>query len=74
MDEAAKYRWIAQHVLPLEGEVRLWLRAHMRSLTAADIDDVIQEAYARLWPAESCCCLGSRSARFALERACSRYV
>jgi RNA polymerase sigma-70 factor (ECF subfamily) len=52
MDEAAKYRWIGAHILPLEGEVRLWLRAHVRSLSAADIDDVIQESYARLWPAE----------------------
>lgn len=52
MDEAAKYRWIAQHILPLEAEVRLWLRAHMRSLTIADIDDLIQESYVRLWPAE----------------------
>ncbi len=52
MNEAAKYRWIAQNVLPLEGEVRNWLRAHVRSLGLSDIDDIVQEAYAKLWTAE----------------------
>jgi RNA polymerase sigma-70 factor (ECF subfamily) len=52
MDESAKHRWIAQNILPIEREVRSWLRLRMRSLGGADIDDVIQEAYARLWTAE----------------------
>lgn len=52
MDDAAKYRWIAQNILPIEREVRSWLRARMRSLNAPDIDDVIQESYARLWTVE----------------------
>ncbi len=50
--EAARYRWIATQILPFEGEVRGWLKAHLRSLSASDVDDVIQEAYARIWAAE----------------------
>lgn len=52
MNESAKYRWIAQNVLPLESEIRGWLRLHVRSLSAADVDDLVQEAYARMWGAE----------------------
>jgi RNA polymerase sigma factor (sigma-70 family) len=52
MDEGAKHRWIAHNILPIEREVRSWLRTRTRSLSAPDIDDVIQEAYARLWTAE----------------------
>jgi RNA polymerase sigma factor (sigma-70 family) len=47
--ESSRHAWIASEVLPHEGEVRGWLRRHAYSLTRADIDDVIQEAYARLW-------------------------
>lgn len=52
MDRDARLRWIASHILPLEPEVRGWLRSHARTLGAADVDDLIQEAYARLWSAE----------------------
>lgn len=52
MDEREKHRWIATHILPLEAEVRGWLRRHVHSLTSADADDLIQEAYARLWDAD----------------------
>jgi RNA polymerase sigma-70 factor (ECF subfamily) len=52
MDEQARYQWIAAHILPYEGEVRGWLRRHVRTLTASDVDDLLQEAYARLWPAD----------------------
>src|ERR1700722_12407975 len=44
-----RHRWIATHILPHEAEVRGWLRRHVHSLTPADADDLIQEAYARLW-------------------------
>lgn len=44
--------WIASHILPLEGEVRGWLARHARTLGRADVDDVIQEAFARLWSAD----------------------
>lgn len=52
MDEQARYRWIAAHILPYEAEVRGWLRRHMHSLGSADVDDIVQEAYSRLWLAD----------------------
>jgi len=44
-----RHQWIADHILPWEAEVRRWLSRYTRSLFADDIDDLIQEAYARLW-------------------------
>jgi RNA polymerase sigma factor (sigma-70 family) len=52
MDEQARYLWMATHILPYEGEVRGWVRRHVRTLSAADVDDLLQEAYARLWPGD----------------------
>lgn len=52
MDDETRYRWLATHILPCEGEVRLWLQKHVPSLRAADHDDLIQEAYARIWEAD----------------------
>jgi RNA polymerase sigma factor (sigma-70 family) len=49
LDNRARHLWIATHILPLEGEVRGWLRRHVHSLRDTDADDLIQEAYARLW-------------------------
>jgi RNA polymerase sigma factor (sigma-70 family) len=51
MDDDARLHWVASHILPLESELRGWLRAHARTVTRADADDLIQEAYARLWTA-----------------------
>jgi RNA polymerase sigma-70 factor (ECF subfamily) len=48
VDDAAKYRWLATHILPHESDVRGWLVRHVRTLSRADADDLIQEAYARL--------------------------
>jgi RNA polymerase sigma-70 factor (ECF subfamily) len=44
-----RHQWIADHILPWEAEVRRWLGRYSRTLFADDIDDLIQEAYARLW-------------------------
>jgi RNA polymerase sigma-70 factor (ECF subfamily) len=52
MDDNARLHWVASHILPLEPELRGWLRAHARTLSRADTDDLIQEAYARLWSAD----------------------
>jgi RNA polymerase sigma factor (sigma-70 family) len=52
VDEQARYRWIAAQILPYEREIRGWVRRHVRTLAPADIDDLLQEAYARLWVAE----------------------
>lgn len=51
MDEQARYRWIAANVFPLETQARRWLSRHVRSLSRHDIDDLIQEAYSRIWSA-----------------------
>jgi RNA polymerase sigma factor (sigma-70 family) len=48
MDDEARYRWIADNVLPFEQEVRRWLRRKARVLTTHDLDDLVQEAYAHL--------------------------
>lgn len=52
VDETMRLRWISLHILPVEPEVRGWLRAHARTLDRADIEDAIQEAYARIWTAD----------------------
>lgn len=52
MVDQDRLRWIAANILPLEGEVRSWLRLHAASLNAADVDDLIQESYARLWKSQ----------------------
>jgi RNA polymerase sigma factor (sigma-70 family) len=52
LDEPARHLWIAAHILPHEAEVRGWLRRHVHTLSRADADDLIQEAYARLWLAD----------------------
>jgi RNA polymerase sigma-70 factor (ECF subfamily) len=52
LDEQAHYRWIASHILPLEVQARRWLSRHVRSLSQHDIDDLIQEAYSRIWTAD----------------------
>jgi RNA polymerase sigma factor (sigma-70 family) len=54
MEEAIslRHQWIADHILPWEAEVRRWLSRYTRTLQAQDVDDLIQEAYARLWSAD----------------------
>jgi RNA polymerase sigma factor (sigma-70 family) len=49
MDETARYRWIAAHILPCEPELRVWLRRRLGTLNAHDADDLVQEAFARIW-------------------------
>ncbi len=51
-DDRDRHLWIAAHILPHEGEVRGWLRRHAQTLSNADIADLVQEAYARLWVAD----------------------
>jgi RNA polymerase sigma-70 factor (ECF subfamily) len=43
--------WLGRHVLPHEPQLRAWLRR--RTLGGLEIEDVIQETYARLVAAES---------------------
>ena len=51
MDERARYHWIAVHILPYERELRGWLRQRLGRLCGCEVDDVVQEAYARIWQA-----------------------
>ncbi len=46
----ADARWFAEEVLPHEPALRAFLRAKFPAL--GDIDDLVQEAYARLWRAK----------------------
>jgi RNA polymerase sigma-70 factor (ECF subfamily) len=43
--------WVGSRLLPHEGAVRSWLKRFLTD--QADIDDVIQEAYCRIWSAKS---------------------
>jgi RNA polymerase sigma factor (sigma-70 family) len=52
MDNPARYRWIATHVLCHESELRGWLRRRMHVLADSDVDDLVQEAFARIWKAD----------------------
>lgn len=52
VDDEARNRWVATNVLPCEAEVRTWLRRNVPTLRPADVDDLIQEGYARLWEAD----------------------
>jgi RNA polymerase sigma-70 factor (ECF subfamily) len=52
MDDSGRYRWIATHILPHEPELRSWLRRRLGSFNANDVDDVVQEAFARIWTAD----------------------
>jgi RNA polymerase sigma-70 factor (ECF subfamily) len=52
LTDPVRHRWVATHILPHEREVRAWLRRHVRRLTPPDVDDLVQDAYARLWAAQ----------------------
>ena len=68
MDDPSRHRWVAAYILPHEGEVRGWLRRHVRTLNGHDVDDLMQEAYARLWTAEYSKITNGRSYLFAVIR------
>lgn len=68
MNDAAKDRWIASNILPHEAEVRAWLVRHVRTLSAADVDDLIQESYARLWTSDLSSIDNSRAYFFSVIR------
>jgi RNA polymerase sigma factor (sigma-70 family) len=49
MERNERIRWFAREVLPHEPDVRRWLARHIRALPNCDFDEIVQEAYARLW-------------------------
>lgn len=68
MNDRTRQLWLATHILPFEGEVRGWLRRHVHTLSAVDVDDVVQEAYARLWLADFARIGNGRSYLYAVVR------
>lgn len=49
MTTLPRHEWVAIYILPHEAAARAWLRCNVRRLSASDIDDLMQDAYARLW-------------------------
>jgi RNA polymerase sigma-70 factor (ECF subfamily) len=52
MDHGSRLRWFAREVLPHEPDLRRWLSVRLRGLESCDVDEVVQEAYARMWTAD----------------------
>jgi RNA polymerase sigma-70 factor (ECF subfamily) len=52
MNRAERVHWFAREILPHEGAVRRWLARRVRGFRRCDLDEIIQEAYARLWATE----------------------
>lgn len=68
MDEKARLRWFAREVLPNEPDVRRWLAGRLRGLGSTDVDEVMQEAYARMWAADLDSILNARAYLFVTAR------
>ena len=68
MTQPNRHQWVAAHILPHEAEVRAWLRRHVHRLSPADIDDLLQEAYARLWSRDLAAIVNGRSYLFTVVR------
>jgi RNA polymerase sigma-70 factor (ECF subfamily) len=51
MDRSEHVRWFAREILPHEADVRRWLGRRVRGLPNCHVDEIVQEAYARLWAA-----------------------
>ncbi|MES2054341.1 MAG: RNA polymerase sigma factor [Pseudomonadota bacterium] len=52
MEHQARLLWFAREVLPHEADVRRWLFGRIRGLSSCELDEVVQEAYARIWAAD----------------------
>lgn len=68
MDETARYRWIAAHILPYEPELRGWLRRRLGSFNDNDVDDLVQEAFTRIWAADFATIRNGRAYLYATVR------
>lgn len=68
MDHDSRLRWFAREVLPHEPHVRKWLTVRLRGLEACDVDEVIQESYARIWTADIDRILNPRAYLFVTAR------
>ena len=68
MSDLVRHDWVALHILPHEAEVRVWLKRHVHRLAETDIDDLMQEAYARLWTSDYLRIANGRSYLYAIIR------
>lgn len=68
MDRAERIRWFARELLPHEQAVRRWLTRRVRGLPGCDLDEVIQEAYARVWAADTSKITNARAYFFVTAR------
>ncbi len=68
MEDLARHRWVAVHILPHEAELRRWLRRRLGAFDSNDADDVVQEAYARIWTADLSSIRDGRSYLYATVR------
>ena len=68
MDHGSRLRWFAREVLPHEPDLRRWLSVRIRGLESCDIDEVVQEAYARMWTADLDRVLNARAYVFVTAR------
>lgn len=68
VDDLARYRWLARHVLPHEVEIRSWILRYVRTLSRADADDLVQEAYARIWALDFAVITNGRAYFYAIVR------
>jgi RNA polymerase sigma-70 factor (ECF subfamily) len=64
----AHHEWVATNILPHETEARAWLRRNVHRLTTSDIDDLMQDAYTRLWSVDYTQILNGRSYLFTVIR------
>jgi RNA polymerase sigma factor (sigma-70 family) len=68
MDRQAQLRWFAREVLPHEPDLRKWLGGRVRGLDSCDVDEVVQEAYARLWTGDPDAIRNARAYLFVTAR------
>src|SRR5882757_9690050 len=68
MDDPARYRWIAANILPHESELRGWLRRRLCAFGDNDVDDLVQEAFARIWAADFATIRNGRAYLYATVR------
>jgi RNA polymerase sigma factor (sigma-70 family) len=68
VDRGEHVRWFAREILPHEADVRRWLARRVRGLADCHVDEVVQEAYARLWAAGAKRILNPRAYFFVTAR------
>jgi DNA-directed RNA polymerase specialized sigma24 family protein len=68
LDNHARCRWIAAHVLPYESELRGWLRRRLGVFSANNVDDLVQDAFTRTRAADFCTIRNGRAYLYATIR------